>query len=101
MTSGGWLDWLGRRGGQAARGELVSIPVERIDPSPHQPRRTMDQAELEALAASVRQMGVLQPVVVRRRGDRFELVMGERRWRGAQAGGVGGDPALDPSLIHN
>lgn len=94
MTSGGWLDWLGRRGGQAARGELVSIPVERIDPSPHQPRRTMDQAELEALAASVRQMGVLQPVVVRRRGDRFELVMGERRWRAAQAAGLREIPAL-------
>src|SRR5690606_13984093 len=64
------------------------------DPSPHQPRRTMDQAELEALAASVRQMGVLQPVVVRRRGDRFELVMGERRWRAAQAAGLREIPAL-------
>lgn len=94
MKSSGWFDWLGRRTGQASAADLVSLPVDRIDPSPYQPRRTMDQAELEALAASVRQVGVLQPVVVRRRGDRYELVMGERRWRAAQAAGLREIPAL-------
>src|SRR5690606_3743421 len=94
MKSSSWFDWLGRRAGQPSGPELVFLPVHRIDPSPFQPRRTMDQAELEALAASVRQVGVLQPVVVRRRGDRYELVMGERRWRAAQAAGLAEVPAL-------
>lgn len=94
MKSSGWLDWLGRRPGTAAGGDLTNLPVKRIDPSPFQPRRTLDQAELEALAASVRQVGILQPVVVRRRGDRYELIMGERRWRAAQAAGLVEIPAL-------
>lgn len=94
MKSSSWFDWLGRRAGQPSGPDLVFLPVHRIDPSPFQPRRTMDQAELEALAASVRQVGILQPVVVRRRGDRYELVMGERRWRAAQAAGLAEVPAL-------
>ena len=98
MKSGSWFDWLGRRGGQPSGGSLMSLPVDRIDASPFQPRRTMDQAELEELAASVRQVGVLQPVVVRRRGDRYELVMGERRWRAAQAAGLREIPALVRAL---
>ncbi|HEX6987957.1 MAG TPA: ParB/RepB/Spo0J family partition protein [Bacillota bacterium] len=94
MKSGGWLDWLSRRSGPAAGANLISLPVDRIDASPFQPRRTIDQAELEELAASVRQVGVLQPVVVRRRGDRYELVMGERRWLAARAAGLKEIPAV-------
>ena len=69
--------------------ELRELPVELIAPNPQQPRRRFDEASLEALAESVRDTGVLQPVLVRPRpGGRYELVAGERRWRAAEAGGA-------------
>jgi ParB family chromosome partitioning protein len=61
------------------------IPIDAIDPNPDQPRRRFETVELERLADSIRQHGVLQPVVVRRAGDRYELIVGERRWRASQA----------------
>lgn len=72
----------------------AALPVDRIRPNPEQPRRRFDPAELERLAASIRQHGVLQPVVVRAMGDGYELVVGERRWRAAQAAGLATIPAV-------
>jgi ParB family chromosome partitioning protein len=60
------------------------LPVDAIDPNPEQPRRVFDPADLDRLADSIRQHGVLQPVVVRRAGSRYQLVVGERRWRATQ-----------------
>jgi ParB family transcriptional regulator, chromosome partitioning protein len=60
------------------------IPVERVDPSPYQPRRDIGPAQLNELAESIRAEGLLQPVVVRRAGERFQLIAGERRWRAFQ-----------------
>ena len=63
------------------------VPIEHLAPNPLQPRRRFDDAELERLADSIRAVGVLQPLLVRRhgeRGDRYEIVAGERRWRAAQ-----------------
>ena len=62
----------------------VELDITLIDPNPDQPRREFDEAALRRLADSVGQHGVLQPVVVRRAGDRFELIMGERRFRASQ-----------------
>jgi ParB family chromosome partitioning protein len=70
------------------------LPIERIRPNPEQPRRRFDPAELERLADSIRRHGVLQPVVVRAVDDGFELVVGERRWRAAQAAGRTTIPAV-------
>jgi len=70
------------------------LPIERIRPNPEQPRRRFDAAELERLADSIRRHGVLQPVVVRAVDDGFELVVGERRWRAAQAAGRTTIPAV-------
>jgi ParB family chromosome partitioning protein len=70
------------------------LPIERIRPNPEQPRRRFDPAELERLAESIRQHGVLQPVVVRSVDDGYELVVGERRWRAAQAAGRTMIPAV-------
>jgi len=65
------------------------ISVTAITPNPRQPRRTFDEDALEELAESIRQVGLLQPVVVRAAGpDRFELIMGERRWRASQRAGL-------------
>ena len=63
-----------------------SLPVERLTPGPFQPRRRFDAEELAELAESIREQGVLQPVLVRRApdGDSYEIIAGERRWRAAQ-----------------
>jgi ParB family chromosome partitioning protein len=70
------------------------IALDAIDPNPQQPRRSFDGEELERLAASIREHGVLQPVVVRRAGDRYQLVVGERRWRASRAAGLDAIPAV-------
>ncbi len=62
-------------------GELLHIPVDQIDANPFQPRRHFDPAEIASLADSIRQHGMLQPVIVRAAGDRFQLIVGERRLR--------------------
>ena len=66
---------------------LIDVPVDRIVPSPRQPRRTFDKESLDALADSIRRHGLLQPVIVRPAGDKYELIAGERRWRAAQLAG--------------
>ena len=63
------------------KADLIHIPVERIDPNPFQPRRQFDPAEIAALAGSIKQHGVLQPIIVRAAGDRYQLIAGERRLR--------------------
>ena len=73
---------------------LRTVPVERVRPSPFQPRRDFDPAALEELAASIRAQGVVQPVVVRPAGEGYELVAGERRWRAAQMAGLTEIPAV-------
>jgi ParB family chromosome partitioning protein len=71
------------------------IPLEAIQPNPYQPRRVFDDAALSELAASLKRSGMLQPVVVRRSGpDRYELVVGERRWRAAKLAGLASIPAV-------
>ena len=75
--------------------DLRMVPVELIVPNPKQPRRSFDEAALEALAGSLRERGVLQPVLVRpAAGGTYELVAGERRWRAAQIAGLETVPAL-------
>src|SRR5438105_7280695 len=67
--------------GSLEMAELIHIPVDQIDPNPFQPRRSFDPVELTALADSLRQHGMLQPVLVRPAGDRYQLIAGERRLR--------------------
>jgi ParB family chromosome partitioning protein len=83
-------------GAEAAPGgeARLELPVDRIVPNPEQPRRHFDAAQLERLASSILRHGVLQPVVVRRAGDRYELIVGERRWRASRAAGLETIPAV-------
>ncbi|MFQ6550840.1 ParB/RepB/Spo0J family partition protein [Aestuariibius insulae] len=60
------------------------LPIEKIQPNPDQPRRRFDQDSLEELADSIRQRGIIQPIIVRPQGDIYQIVAGERRWRAAQ-----------------
>ena len=61
------------------------IPVERVRPNPHQPRKTFDPTALDELKASIAEHGVLVPILVRERGEGYELIAGERRWRACAA----------------
>jgi len=74
---------------------LRDIPVGDIVPNTYQPRQAFDEEALIALTASVRELGVLQPVLVRKHGDtQFELIAGERRWRAATRAGLDRIPAI-------
>lgn len=79
----------------AAGGSSARIPLEQIHPDRGNPRRTFDEAALEELAASLKNQGVLQPILVRRdsRGG-YRIIAGERRWRAAQRAGLKDIPAL-------
>ena len=76
-----------------------SVPIEAIRPSPFQPRRRFAEAELDGLAQSIREKGIVQPLLVRPLGEasdgaKFELVAGERRWRAAQHVGLHAVPVI-------
>jgi ParB family chromosome partitioning protein len=70
------------------RPALTEIDVDRLTPSAFQPRGHVDDARLDDLARSIRSNGVIQPIVVRRQGDRYQIIAGERRWRAAQKAGL-------------
>ena len=73
---------------------FAELPVSAIHPNARQPRTVFDEDALEELVGSIREVGVLQPVVVRPADDGYELVMGERRWRATQAAGLSTIPAI-------
>lgn len=89
----------------------TEVDIDRIAPSPFQPRRTFDDAKLQELATSIRHQGIIQPLVVRPKGEHFELIAGERRWRAALKAGLSKVPivvreasdhdALQLALIEN
>ena len=72
----------------------LEVAVDRITPSPFQPRRTFDEAKIAELAGSIRNQGIIQPLVVRPKGDGFELIAGERRWRAAMKAGLSRVPVV-------
>ena len=74
--------------------ELREIEIDLIRPGEQQPRNTFDAAKLQELAQSIRATGIIQPLLVRRRGGLYELVAGERRWRAAQMAGLTRVPAI-------
>ncbi len=73
---------------------FADLPVTSIRPNPRQPRSVFDEDALDELVGSIREIGVLQPVVVRAVDDGYELIMGERRWRATQAAGLETIPAI-------
>jgi ParB family chromosome partitioning protein len=77
---------------------LRELAIERIHPNRRQPRKVFDEETLEELSHSIKVRGVLQPIVVRRRGDEYEIVAGERRWRAAQRAGLDKIPAVVKEL---
>ena len=74
--------------------EASEIDIDLIDPSPAQPRTRFDDRSLQELSSSIRANGIVQPILVRPNGSRYELVVGERRWRAAQLAGLRRVPAV-------
>jgi ParB family chromosome partitioning protein len=95
----------------AARDAAMELDLDRLVPNRHQPRVHVEDAHLDELAASIKANGLIQPIVVRRDGDAYEIVAGERRWRAAQRAGllrvpvvvrdVDDDRMLEVALIEN
>jgi ParB family chromosome partitioning protein len=78
-----------------ARAGMAEIPVDRLQPNPHQPRQIFDETAIEELAASIRRHGILQPLLVSEDGqDRYLIITGERRWRAARRAGLRAVPAV-------
>ncbi|WP_019536867.1 nucleoid occlusion protein [Paenibacillus ginsengihumi] len=74
--------------------EVKQLPVDSIDPSPYQPRTIFDDERIDELCQTIKTHGVIQPIVVRVRNDRFELIAGERRWRAVKKLGYDTIPAI-------
>ncbi len=97
--------------GQAESKTLLYCGIEEIFPNPSQPRKQFDESKLQELAESIREKGILEPLLVRRTDQGYELIVGERRWRAAQKAGlrevpvlvkeVEGRDAFEISLIEN
>lgn len=96
---------------QDGRHKYFLCPVEELKPHHQQPRKTFNDAKMAELVASIREKGVIQPLVVRHTGDHYQIIAGERRWRAAQKAGlkeipvviqdVSEDWALEMALIEN
>lgn len=86
-----------KTGTEEERG-LLQIPVSMIKPSRHQPRREFDKGKLKDLAESIKEKGMIQPVIVQRLKEGYELIAGERRWRAVQMLGIEKVPALIKEL---
>ena len=85
---------LSAEGTAPATEDTSEVPIDLIDPSALQPRSVFDDGKLDELARSIRANGVVQPLLLRRKGVRFELIAGERRWRAAQRAGLTRVPAV-------
>jgi ParB family chromosome partitioning protein len=70
------------------RASPTEVDIDRLEPNDYQPRNYVDDARLHDLAQSIRANGIIQPIVVRRIGDRFQIIAGERRWRAAKVAGL-------------
>jgi ParB family chromosome partitioning protein len=73
---------------------LQQIPIDSIDPNPFQPRKSITPEQLKELADSIMSTGVVQPILVRMNGERYQLIAGERRWRAASLANLGVIPAI-------
>ena len=82
----------------AATGAPRSVPIEALRPGRFQPRRRFDDEAMQSLVESVREKGILQPILVRPHGEGWEIIAGERRWRAAQAAGLHAVPVIVQDL---
>jgi len=73
--------------------DIMRIPVELVEPNPYQPRMSFDQEALEELSESIKTLGLIQPITVRKKGDKYQIISGERRFRATRLAGLDMIPA--------
>src|ERR1044071_426690 len=91
--------------------DLIELDIDQLEPTDTQPRKVFNENRLDELAQSIKTNGIIQPIVARRRGERFQIIAGERRWRAAQMAGlhkvpciikdIADENVLEMSLIEN
>lgn len=81
--------------------QILNVPIEDIIPNRFQPRLNFDEASLKELAASIKQHGIIQPLVLRRLGDKYEIIAGERRYKASKIAGLTSVPAIISMLDDN
>ncbi|MBW2452059.1 MAG: ParB/RepB/Spo0J family partition protein, partial [Deltaproteobacteria bacterium] len=86
---------------QEGRHKYFLCPVEELKPHRQQPRKSFDDAKMAELVASIREKGVIQPLVVRQAGDVYQIIAGERRWRAAQKAGLKEVPVVIQDVSEN
>lgn len=79
---------------QKEQNGVCVVRISEVEPNPDQPRKTFENEPLEALAESIAQHGIIQPIVVRRKGDMYMIITGERRWRAARMAGLSEVPVM-------
>ena len=84
----------GDSGGAGDKGDLRTLPISQLKPGRYQPRTHFDETALDELAESIRNQGLMQPILVRTDADQYEIIAGERRWRAAQRAGLTEVPVL-------
>ncbi|MEA5056596.1 MAG: ParB/RepB/Spo0J family partition protein [Anaerotignum propionicum] len=89
------LEDLKETGKDMGKTGVWEIEIDMIEPNRKQPRKYFDETALEELAASIKTYGMIQPVVVRKNGDYYEIIAGERRWRAAKIAGLKKIPAIE------
>lgn len=77
---------------------IKTLKIEELVPSSYQPRKEFNQEALEALVNSIKEKGVLQPLLVRKLGDKYEIIAGERRWRASKLAGIAEVPVIEKDL---
>lgn len=90
---------LDEEGGTADGDEFKEVDIELIEPNPKQPRTRFTEENLEELTQSIRANGIVQPIVIRRQGTKYQIVAGERRWRAAQRAGLQKVPAVVRNIV--
>ncbi|MDR1581478.1 MAG: ParB/RepB/Spo0J family partition protein [Synergistaceae bacterium] len=87
---------------ETAPGRLIGVPVDMVEPNPFQPRKELGEQEIAELSESIKELGVLQPILVRPNGQKYELIAGERRLRASILAGLKSIPAIvvDAEPLH-
>ena len=91
----GILNFIGeQKGAQSGAPQVVMIPLEKIEANPEQPRKVFDDEGMEELTGSIKEYGVLQPIILKDEKDIYTIIAGERRYRAAQLAGLSKIPAI-------
>lgn len=77
---------------------IKTLNINELEPSPYQPRKEFNQEALNALVASIKEKGVLQPLLVRKNGEKYEIIAGERRWRASKLAGITEVPVIEKEM---